>query len=786
MMKPDRFRFTASSENTLSSLYSKDVFLIIRCGACVVLFITIFILQPTATSSQKAIAAGTNYTTEQHIHKQVIARSAPSTTYSVEQQIDIQDSPLSTTSTTYTDASGSGYFLWNSTRYSGLAHVYFEAGIAKNGSFPSTKRIRSGDILGNLVDGTAYKVRIAYECTYNSSANTFKETGYAELWSADNSIEVTSSAVSSTINIGSGTCPTTPTAVEVRFSRLIIEQSNPSLITDTNTSINIGDTETTSFADTHDHALRYPKIWMFTNHTLHPSGGWDSIQDILFSATIASPSGKAVSACLYDITSNTEITCVSTPSTTPTYVTSGDVTASLTDGDQYETYLNLSTPSTSVTLYNSYVTVEQSNPSGLSSMELYDDFNPYNVTTVQTSYTHYFFLNDWEPANYNLDTTQDIPSTNEALAFHIETTEKTTASTGSTMLFAGCVPGGKCINSTVYASNLDTSSTTYTRVRTPDAAFAMQPNIELDSSFDITGTTGNITSNVTWLIINVNLIPSYAVQETTNLAYGPYSSGTNSTETYNQCLPVNAPSNRPGLILIHGGSWIGGDKTRGQFETLCNEFAAEGYVVFNLDYRLASLYKSKNNQWPDQIGDIQLAVRYMRANAAHLGLDPTRICAYGSSSGSQLSLLSNELQTIHASDVSTIDANYSPTTQCTIDLFGPTDLTLLYNEVPSIQTNLYDLLDYQTPTSDPTIYQDASPVDNIAPQTGPVYICQGTEDTTVPPDQSQELQQDLQTDGIPYYYQQYIGSHGFTGLTKDETHMIEEQMNAFLVNQEHP
>ncbi len=758
-MKPNFFKINTSDGKRPSSIYNKHNLFIFSCCASIILFTTVIFLHPTHSFAQKPTK---------------VLRDPE-----IEQQIDIQDTALSTTSTTYTDASGSGYFTWNSSRYSSLAHVYFEAGIAKNSDIMSTQRIRSGDILPDLVSGTTFKVRIAYGCSYNSTNNTFTETGYAELWSSDNTTEVTSSAVSNPINTGSGTCPATPTTIAVRFARLIILQSDPNLITNTETSINLGHTETLTFADTNDHPLQYPKIWMFTDHKLHPAAGWDSIQGILFSATLASPTGKPVSACLYDITSNSQITCVSTANTTPTYVTGSDVTPLLTDGHQYETYLNVGTASTQVILYNSFVTVEQSNPTGLSYLELYNDYNPYPVSTTAKTYSQHYFMNDWEPANFNLNTSTPVPSSNEVLAFHVETTEQTTASAAATSLFAGCVPGGDCSNSSVYASNMNISNATFTRVRTPDNAFGMWPNVELDSAFESNG-TGSITSTVTWLIINVNLIPTYTVQETTNLTYGP-----NALETYTQCLPVNAPPNRPGLVIVHGGSWVGGDKDKGNFDTMCNEYAAQGYVVYNIDYRLASL-KTGGSQWPDQIGDVQLAVRYMRANASSIGLDPTRICSYGSSSGSQLALLLDELQTIHTADVATIDANYSPTTQCNVDTFGPTDLARLYNENTSMQPNLYSLLDDQTPTSDPAIYQDASPVENIAPQTGTVFICQGTEDTKVPPGQAQELQQDLQTAGIPYNYQQYIGGHGFGGLLLGQAYMIEEQINAFVVAQEHP
>jgi type II secretory pathway component PulM len=75
--------------------------------------------------------------------KKSVAKSKAS---ALEQQIDIQAANMITTTPTYTDASGSGFFLWNSARYSSLQHVYFEAGMAKSGTVSTTQRIR-GSIL---------------------------------------------------------------------------------------------------------------------------------------------------------------------------------------------------------------------------------------------------------------------------------------------------------------------------------------------------------------------------------------------------------------------------------------------------------------------------------------------------------------------------------------------------------------------------------------------------------------------------------------------------------------
>ena len=686
---------------------------------------------------------------------------------------------MTTTATSYSDANGSGSFAWSSSRYSGLQHVYFEAGIGKNDSPSTTRRIRSGDILQSLPSGT-YKVRIMYGCTSNSSASTFTESGYAELWSADNSTQITSSVVSGVINSGSGACPASPTTVNVRFSRLIILQSNPTSITDTNTVINVGHNENHTLADTSDHPLSSPKIWQYTSHSQHPMAGWDNVKDVLFSATLAAPDANPVYACLYDVTSNTEITCVSTTNSTPTLVASSDVSGLLTDGDQYETYLKVATANTPVILYNSFVTVEQSSAEGLSSVELYQDFNPYPINQTGASYGRGYFQNYWEPANFNL------PSTNEILSFHLETTENTSqaGSTGSTILDDACAPNAGCTSATVPGSNLDTTSTTFTRNRTADSSFAIPGANELDVANAELAGTGAVFSNGTWMVINVNVIKTYGYTYLTGVKYGPQPN-----EVMDECLPKGTSASQPGIVFIHGGGWGTDPETRSHYTSLCQAYASEGYVVYNIDYRLASTTTGAQTgtPWPDQIADVQLAVRVMRQNAQSLSLDPNRICAYGDSAGAHLALLLGNIQTIMPSDVSGIASGYSPTVNCVIDQFGPTDLAALYN-VPGDQVAVYNLLDSQTPTSNPQLYQSASPAFAVSAQSAQTLITQGTHDTSVPSAQSQEMQSALQQANVPVQYMSYLGGHEYFGLSQKQVNVasVTDQINAYLLGTEHP
>jgi acetyl esterase len=62
--------------------------------------------------------------------------------------------------------------------------------------------------------------------------------------------------------------------------------------------------------------------------------------------------------------------------------------------------------------------------------------------------------------------------------------------------------------------------------------------------------------------------------------------------------------------------------------------AASGLVVVSLDFRQGSAHKH-----PAASADVAAGVRYVRAHAGRLGIDPRRVGIVGSSSGGQLALL---------------------------------------------------------------------------------------------------------------------------------------------------
>lgn len=85
----------------------------------------------------------------------------------------------------------------------------------------------------------------------------------------------------------------------------------------------------------------------------------------------------------------------------------------------------------------------------------------------------------------------------------------------------------------------------------------------------------------------------------------------------------------PAIVYVHGGGWKLGDKDCAF--RLGLRTAARGYAVAAVSYRL-----SGEAPFPAQIQDVTCAVRFLRANAGTLRIDPGRIGAWGHSAGGHL------------------------------------------------------------------------------------------------------------------------------------------------------
>lgn len=96
--------------------------------------------------------------------------------------------------------------------------------------------------------------------------------------------------------------------------------------------------------------------------------------------------------------------------------------------------------------------------------------------------------------------------------------------------------------------------------------------------------------------------------------------------------PGHKPTDGSAAIVFYfGGGWKGG--TPGQFLPQCRHLAEQGMVAISVDYRVSSRQQVLPQ---DCVCDAKAAIRWVRANAERLGIDPNRIAAGGGSAGGHL------------------------------------------------------------------------------------------------------------------------------------------------------
>jgi len=85
----------------------------------------------------------------------------------------------------------------------------------------------------------------------------------------------------------------------------------------------------------------------------------------------------------------------------------------------------------------------------------------------------------------------------------------------------------------------------------------------------------------------------------------------------------------PVVVWIHGGAWISGGK--GDVANYARLLAARGFAVGSVDYAIAP-----GARYPTPVRQVNAALRYLRANAASLGIDADRLFLAGDSAGAQI------------------------------------------------------------------------------------------------------------------------------------------------------
>lgn len=217
-------------------------------------------------------------------------------------------------------------------------------------------------------------------------------------------------------------------------------------------------------------------------------------------------------------------------------------------------------------------------------------------------------------------------------------------------------------------------------------------------------------------------------------AYGP-----SAEQKVLVCQPKNSRRSNPGVLLLHGGGWIGGKAS--SFKNRCEFFARAGFVAATVEYRLAG----DAARWPAQEDDSRAALDSLRAHARNLNLDADHICVYGESAGGHLALWLGIRDHLVA---------------CIVDAFGPTDLTRL--DERKFSRAFLALFGASAEMLERR--RQASPLFAVSSSLPPILIIQGEADQLVPPEQSTSLAEALVQKNVPTEVIFYRGGHSWLGL----------------------
>lgn len=199
--------------------------------------------------------------------------------------------------------------------------------------------------------------------------------------------------------------------------------------------------------------------------------------------------------------------------------------------------------------------------------------------------------------------------------------------------------------------------------------------------------------------------------------------------------PSRIAGYKPCVVVVHGGSWAGGDSQ--QLPELNSFLAKAGYNVASINYRLAPA-----NKYPAPIEDLRSAVDFLKQRATELYIDTNNIVLLGRSAGGQIVL----------------DAAYifnDPAIKGVISFYGPADMVWGYANPtnPLVLNSRKVMEDYLGGTYKqvPQQYVNSSATESISVNAVPTLLIHGENDPLVGYEHATRLSKKLQEYHIKHF-----------------------------------
>ena len=203
--------------------------------------------------------------------------------------------------------------------------------------------------------------------------------------------------------------------------------------------------------------------------------------------------------------------------------------------------------------------------------------------------------------------------------------------------------------------------------------------------------------------------------------------------------PADAEGPAPALLFLPGGGWLTADRSPLP-ERYGMPMAERGWVCVTGEYRVL-----EQAIWPAAIQDVKAIVRWMRANAAGLGIDPERIALGGKSAGGHLALLaggtngSGEFE--EARNGSGFLADYSSRVAAVVGVAAVSDISEYWRR-PQLEP-------YTAADQSDAALRAANPIERVDGGYPPTLLLHGTNDDRVPHEMTLRMFHTLERYGVP-------------------------------------
>lgn len=219
----------------------------------------------------------------------------------------------------------------------------------------------------------------------------------------------------------------------------------------------------------------------------------------------------------------------------------------------------------------------------------------------------------------------------------------------------------------------------------------------------------------------------------------------------------NTKAKKPAVLYFPGGGFTSADHEK--YLQMRYALTRAGFVVAACEYRTVP------NKFPALLEDGKAAVRWVRAHAGQIGVDPSRIGILGDSAGGYVVQMMGATNGEKKWDVGDF-TDKSSDVQAVVSVYGISDLTSIGegigNEDVHASPAVTEALLVNGPafrdfkgasiTADPKKAREASPIGHVDGSEPPFLLLHGTADKVVSPEQSRRMYEALKAKKVDTEY----------------------------------